>query len=149
MAHARAVRLIAEYDGDQVRLVLQQEVDVEVDVGEPPPLAPGVLAVETRGAEDGVLQRVTVPVPVPHSVEVFPEDPGGRIERVDVERPVGAFTVVVPVTDAARSIAVVRGRAAAGARGAGPSATATPGAVAGDVLATFDLTAGTTGGVTA
>ena len=148
MAEARAVRIIAEYDGDQIRVVSQQEVDVEVDVVDPPPIPPGELAVETRGTEDAALQRVRVPVPVPYSVEVFPEDPSGRIERVDVERPVGAFTVVVPVTDGARRIAVVRGRAEGpGSRGGDPSAREAAD-TAGEVLATFDLTAGISGGAT-
>jgi hypothetical protein len=145
MAEVRAVRLIAEYDGDQIRLVSQQEVDVEVDLQEPVPLAPGELAVETRGSEDSLLQRVILPVLAPHSVEVFPEDPSGHIERIDVDRPVGAFTVVVPVTDDARRVAVVRGWEEETRSDEGPPSAGERPAAAGEVLATFDLAAGATG----
>lgn len=144
---ARAVRLIVEYDGDQMRLVSQQDVDVDVDAQQSsPPPAPGKLAVETRGQEGAALQRVLVPVPIPHSLEVFPENSSGRIERIDVDTPVGAFTVVVPVTDGARRFAVVRGATSApGAPGVGPSATAPRQGDDGEVLATFDVAPGAAG----
>lgn len=137
MAEAQAVRLVFEYDGDQVRLVLQQPVDVVVATPGPAPVAPSAMAVETRSADGDVLDRVGVAVPLLHSAEVFPEDPAGRIERVDVAS--GAFTVVVPVTEAARAVAVVRGRSAPPPPPGGPPTVDRPGAAAPEVLATFDL----------
>ena len=42
------------------------------------------------------------------STEVFPEEPGEPITRVDVPQPRGAFTVVLPAPEAAEVVAVVR-----------------------------------------
>jgi hypothetical protein len=143
MAEARAVRLIVEYDGDDVRLVSQQEVDVAVPAAGVSPLQPGALAVETRTEQDAAVDRVEVPLPDVGSAEVFPEDPAGRIERVDVDRPAGAFTVVVPVSDQARSIAVLRGSTPRAVVGEPSAETTSEGDVT--VLATFGLDAADTG----
>jgi hypothetical protein len=102
-----AVRLIFEYDGDDVRLVGQQDVDVAVtgfDLAAVP--QPGRY-VEARGAADEPLSRVPIREGFSTSAEVFPEDPGEPITRVDVERPRGAFTVVVPAPQGADHVAVV------------------------------------------
>jgi hypothetical protein len=113
MAHgdtpARAVRLIFEYDGDQVSLVSQQPVDMAVpsfDVGQQRQ-QPGVY-VHARDDRGATLAAVPAPQAFSSSLEVFPEQPGEPIVRVDMPRPHGAFTVVVPASDAARQIAVVR-----------------------------------------
>jgi hypothetical protein len=102
-----AVRLIFEYDGDEVRLVAQQEVDVAVtgfDLSVVP--IPGRY-VEARGASDELLSRVPIREGFSRSAEVFPEEPGAPITRIDVERPRGAFTVVVPAPQGADHVAVV------------------------------------------
>jgi hypothetical protein len=102
-----AVRLIFEYDGDDVQLVAQQEVDVAVtgfDLSAAP--APGRY-VEARGATDELLSRVPVREAFSTSAEVFPEEPGEPITRVDVDRPRGAFTVVVPAPQGADHVALV------------------------------------------
>ena len=105
-----AVRLIFEYEGDQVRLVAQQRVDVAVpgfdlDVSPMPP--PGYY-VEARSPANEALNRVPIREAFGASVEVFPEEPGSPITRVDVADPRGAFTVVLPVPEAAEQVAVVR-----------------------------------------
>jgi hypothetical protein len=109
MANARerqplpAVRLIFEYDGDQVTLVSQQPVDIAVpgfDLA--PDLKPGHY-IEARSAANEPLSRVPIREAFATSAEVFPEHPGEPITRVDVAKPRGAFTVVVPAgPDAAR-----------------------------------------------
>ena len=105
-----AVRLIFEYEGDQVRLVAQQRVDVAVpgldlDVSPIPP--PGHY-VEARSATNEALSRVPIREAFSGSAEVFPEEPGSPITRVDVAEPRGAFTVVLPAPEAAEQVAVVR-----------------------------------------
>jgi hypothetical protein len=107
---APAVRLIFEYEGDTVRLVSQEPVDVDI-----PRFAPTEqLAdhfVETRDAEGGLLARVPVRGGFVQSTEVFPEDHTEEITRVETEAR-GAFTVVVPDQDDAVRVAVMRaGRA--------------------------------------
>jgi len=103
-----AVRLIFEYDGNAVRLVMQQPVDVAVtgfDVH--PDVRPGHY-VEIRDAAGTTLSRVPVRSAFTGSTEVFPEDHSEPITRVDTSGQPEAFTVVVPAPAASASIAVVR-----------------------------------------
>ena len=105
-----AVRLIFEYEGDQVRLVAQQRVDVAVpglDLDVSPTPRPGRY-VEARAATNEALSRVPIRDAFGGSVEVFPEEPGSTITRMDVAEPRGAFTVVLPAPEAAEQVAVVR-----------------------------------------
>src|SRR5215467_13743702 len=91
-----AVRLIFEYEGDQVQLVAQQRVDVAVpglDLDVSPTPRPGHY-VEARSTTNQALSRVPVR-------EAF----GGSVE---VAEPRGAFSVVLPVPEAAEQVAVVR-----------------------------------------
>ena len=102
-----AIRLIFEYDGDDVRLILQQPVDVAVTGFDAHPDIRAGRYAEVRDAQDTPLTRVPVRTGDLQSAEVFPETPGEPITRVQVERPSGAFTVVVPAPEAARSIALI------------------------------------------
>ncbi len=138
-AGAGAVRLIFEYEDDTVRLVSQQPVDVSIsgfDAGETQ--AAGHF-VETRRDDGTRLARVAVRGAFLSSAEVFPEDHSEPIVRVDT--PVrGAFTVVVPASAQATTVAVVR----AAARGAGAQPPEggqglAPGAPAEVELGTFPL----------
>jgi hypothetical protein len=91
-----AVRLIFEYDGDEVRLVSQQPVDVAVSGFDLAPAPVPGHYVEMRSAANEPLNRVPVRGAFATSAEVFPEQHGEPITRVDVAKPKGAFTVVVP-----------------------------------------------------
>lgn len=109
-----AVRLIFTYDGDDVTLLQQQPVDVAVtgfDVDQPAPLDGHV--VEVRADDGSALARVAVRSGPPTSAEVFPEQPGEPIVRVEAP-PTGAFTVVVPAPEAAARITLLRLQPAAG-----------------------------------
>jgi hypothetical protein len=119
----QAVRLIFEYDGDTVRLVSQQPVDMVVTSFDPAQRQqqPGVY-VDARDAAGATLASVPAPNVMGASLEVFPEQPDEPIVRVDVDRPRGAFTVVVP---AANQVAVVRVAPGAPAPG-DPRAAAAP-----------------------
>ena len=104
------VRLIFEYEGDQVRLVAQQRVDVAIpglDLDVSPMPRPGHY-VEARSATNEALSRVPIREALSGSAEVFPEEPGSPITRVDVAEPRGAFTVVLPAPEAAEQVAVVQ-----------------------------------------
>jgi len=101
-----AVRLIFEYDGDDVRLIHQQPVDVLVPGFDATPDIRSGRFAEVRDADDRALARVAVRHDT-SSREVFPDRPGEPITRVDVEHPTGAFTVVVPASEAARRIALL------------------------------------------
>ena len=103
-----AMRMIFEYEGDDVRLVSQQSVNVAVTgfdlAGEE---RPGHY-VEVRGPADETLSRVRLPEALTASAEVFPEEPGAPIVRVELPESKGAFTVVVPAPPEADHVSLVR-----------------------------------------
>jgi hypothetical protein len=135
---SRTVRLIFSYDGDEVTLVSQQVVDMLPNgpyFGDP--RTPGHY-VEVRSAEGDVLAGAPAANAFVGTAEVFPEQPGEPIVRVDVEKPRGAFTVLVAAPQASAEVALVRVQAPseeAGVAGVAP-APAQP-----EVLATFPLDA--------
>jgi hypothetical protein len=102
----RSMRLIFEYDGDDVRLVMQQPVDL------PPTVAPAAQQtghfVEMRDAAGRTLTRVAAHGAFPDSVEVFPEQHGDPITRLPVARPRGAFTIIVPALQATDHVRLVQ-----------------------------------------
>jgi hypothetical protein len=106
-----AVRLIFEYDGENVRLVSEQPVEVIVP-GEESPIdiesARAGIFVDARDDENVTLARVRAPRAFESSIEVYPEKPTDAFVRLDVPRPRGAFTVVVPAPERASRVTVVR-----------------------------------------
>ncbi|GGP40991.1 hypothetical protein [Saccharothrix coeruleofusca] len=104
----RSVRLVFTYEDDQVRLVLQQPVDLAVTGFDLPREATPGDHVEVRDAEGNALSRVPIRVGLSASAEVFPEHPGEPITRTDLPRAQGAFTVVVPVDEVADHVTVLR-----------------------------------------
>jgi len=76
-----AMRLIFEYEGDQVRLVSQQPVDVAItglDIAKTQ--HPGWY-IDTRDASGRALARVPARDAFSSGAEVFPEQHGGPLER--------------------------------------------------------------------
>jgi hypothetical protein len=113
----KATRLIFEYEGDEVRLVAQQNVEMVIP---PTPVsadAPGYY-VDARDAGGRTLARVAAAGAFARSVEVFPEDHREPITRADVPQRRGAFTVTVPSSDQADHVTLVR------LAGTAPGATA-------------------------
>lgn len=118
-----ALRLIFEYDGDTVSLLHQLPVDMAVTGFETPQdTRPGRFA-EVRDAHDVSLARVQIHGDT-GTAEVFPETAGEPIMRVALEKPHGAFTVVVPAPAAAARVALLDVEAQAGSRD--PNAPAPP-----------------------
>ncbi|MFE5594792.1 hypothetical protein [Streptomyces sp. NPDC056549] len=102
-----ALRLVFEYEGDAVSLVLQQPVDTDISgFGTGSATGSGEF-VETRDDDGQPLDRVPARGAFLESAEVFPEDHAEPITRVDVEAR-GAFTVIVPAPAEATQVAVVR-----------------------------------------
>ncbi len=114
----RATRFIFEYEGEQLRLVTQQTV--EMVVAETIPSSgdvPGYY-LDARDSGERTLARVAAPGAFSRSTEVFPERHDEPIARIDVQRQRGAFTVTLPALEQADHVTVVR--VVAGAeRGAG------------------------------
>jgi hypothetical protein len=103
-----ATRLIFEFDGDAITLLSQQSVDVAVTGTDLAQGASTGVYVDARDAADRTLARVHARAALEGHAEVFPEQPGDPIRRVDIERPKGAFTVIVPTPSATKRVAVVR-----------------------------------------
>lgn len=118
-----ALRLIFEYDGDDVTLLQQLPVDLAVTGFETPTDTRAGRFAEVRDSADLALARVQIHGNT-STAEVFPEAPGEPIMRVELERPHGAFTVVVPAPAAAASVALLDVQAPTGSRD--PDATAPP-----------------------
>jgi hypothetical protein len=102
-----AVRLIFLYDGDDIRLLSRQHVDVAV----PPADATKTshrrgFWVEVRTAADDVLYRRVMTDPARIDPEVFADPKDGRGPVPDPQ-PVGAFTVLVPNEEAATHVVLL------------------------------------------
>ena len=107
-ATTRAARLIFEYEGERVRLVSQQVVDMVVTGFDIARAHHAGVYVDARDAEGRTLARVPARDAFATSTEVFPEQAGEPIMRVDPVKQKGAFTVVIPVPQEANKVAVVR-----------------------------------------
>ena len=103
----RSVRLIFEYEGDRVRLVTQQPVEMAVTGFDLPQVDHPGYYVESRDVSNRTLARVPARNAFIGSAEVFPENHAEPITRLDVPQPKGAFTVVVPVPDTADHVTVM------------------------------------------
>src|SRR6185295_16037141 len=101
------MRLIFEYEGDQLRLVMHQPVDISITEPDFHGSREGYY-LDTRDAAERTLSRVPIRSAFLGSLEVFPEHAGEPISRVDVERPRGAFTVISPVPQETSHFSVVQ-----------------------------------------
>jgi len=79
-------------------LVSRQRVEMTLTSSYPitQEASPPEFVAELRDAAGQVLHRAQMPNPLAPHREVFSEDPDRSIQRVPVEQPRGAFTVVVP-----------------------------------------------------
>jgi hypothetical protein len=103
-------RLTFEYDGDQIRLVSEQHVRMIVPPSQPLEQADelGGFHVLLRDKLDRPVYRFTRTSPIRHDAEVFSK-PGTQrsIERTPVDRPKGAFVVLVPDVPGAKTLELV------------------------------------------
>ena len=125
-----AIRLIFEYEGDQVRLVSSQPVDVAVTGFDLQSADRPGYYVDVRNASEHTLARVPARGAFAGSLEVFPEKHKDPITRIDTPSPKGAFTVVVPAPDAGHHVTIMQLRPdaeglerARAAGGPGPNVT--------------------------
>lgn len=102
-----AMRLIFEYAGDQVRLVSQQPVEMVLSGFDPTQTGHPGYFVDARNARGRALARVPTSDAFSTSMEVFPETHDDPISRIDIARPHGAFTVVVPAPEKTDHFSVI------------------------------------------
>jgi hypothetical protein len=100
------VRLVFQYDGRHVQLLSQSPVTMVVPHANPGQAAPGIY-VDSRSVDDVPLARVRAYRAMAPSAEVFPARAGERPHHVARSQR-GAFSVVVPVPQAADHVTLVR-----------------------------------------
>ena len=106
----KAMRLTFSYDGDDVKLVSKQTVDMVVPPSDPVKgfaRQKGFWA-ELKGAEDRTLYRQVMHNPTRNDAEVFSDDPEQSISRAPAPKRKGVFVVVVPETDKGEAVSLVR-----------------------------------------
>jgi hypothetical protein len=127
-APPRAVRLTFTYEGDEVRLVSRQPVDM---IAPPTDKLSGYEDeqgswIEVRNDREQTLHRLVMEDPLRRDVEVFSPDPERSVYRAPVQEPSGIFVVVVPELDDADHVSLMSSAAprAAAAREVSPEAAA-------------------------
>ncbi len=105
-----AMRLTFSYDGDDVKLVSQQRVEMMV----PPSDPVGGFArqkgfwAELKSDKDKTLYRRVMHNPTRNDAEVFSDDPEQNISREPVPKRKGVFVVIVPDTDKGDTVTLSR-----------------------------------------
>lgn len=117
-----SVRLIYSYDGDDVRLESTQPIEMLAPPGEAVESAESRTGfwTEVRDAQGGVLHQQSLPDPVRRDVEVFSPGSDQSISRVPLDRPRGAFAVLIPMVSGADHVALM-GPSTAGAASLAPA----------------------------
>ncbi len=105
---SRAVRLIFEYEGDQVRLISQTPVEMALTSGDIAHAEHAEYFVDTRDEANNTLARVSAHGAFASSTEVFPEQHGDPITRVEITNPKGAFTVIAPAPVETHHVTVLK-----------------------------------------
>jgi len=106
----KAVRLTFSYDGDKVKLISQQQVEMTA----PPSDATKGFAqhkgfwAELKGKQDQTLYRRVMHNPTRNDAEVFSDDPEQSISRQPAPKRKGLFVVVVPDTDQGHEVTLSR-----------------------------------------
>jgi hypothetical protein len=125
-ATSRAVRLTFAYEGNEVHLVSQQPLEMMLPPTDALSGYEGEQGfwVEVRSGQEETLYRSVMQDPFRQDSEVFSPDPEQTIARVPVEKPSGAFAVLVPDLDEADHVALMGSTApgmALAATGRGPA----------------------------
>jgi hypothetical protein len=96
----RAIRLMFEYEGDQVRLVERWSMEKVIPPSDPTDARAkrnqSGFWVEVQGARNRTLYRLVRANPIETSVEVRTGDPDQPLARETVDQPRGTFFVLVP-----------------------------------------------------
>jgi hypothetical protein len=104
------MRLTFSYQGDQVKLVSQQPVEMTVPPSDPVKgyaQQKGFWA-ELKSDQDKTLFRRVLHNPTRNDAEVFSDDPEQSISRAPAPKRKGVFVVVVPHTEKGREVTLSR-----------------------------------------
>ena len=110
----KAMRLTFSYDGNDVKLLSQQRIEMIVpssDAVEGYGTHKGFWA-ELRSGRDKTLYRTVMHNPTKNDAEVFPGTPNEGISREPAPKRKGVFVVVVPDTDEGEQVILCRSKPA-------------------------------------
>jgi hypothetical protein len=110
----KAMRLTFSYDGNDVKLLSQQRIDMIVpssDAVKGYGTHKGFWA-ELRSARDKTLYRTVMHNPTKNDAEVFPGTPNESISREPAPKRKGVFVVVVPDTAEGEQVILCRSKPA-------------------------------------
>jgi hypothetical protein len=106
----KSMRLIFSYDGDDVKLISQQPVQMMAPPSDPVKgydKRKGFWA-ELKSDRDKTLYRQVMHNPTRNDAEVFSDDPDEGISREPAPKRKGVFVVVVPDSDKGREVTLSR-----------------------------------------
>lgn len=109
-ASPKAMRLTFSYQGDQVKLISQEPVEMTLPASDSLrgyANEKGFWA-ELKGDQDKTLFRRVLHNPTRNDAEVFSDDPEQSISRAAAPKRKGVFTVVVPHTEKGREVTLSR-----------------------------------------
>ncbi len=105
-----AIRLIFSYEGNDIRLISRQRVNVVTPLSESLESSlegQSGFWVEVRDKAGQPLRRQLMHDPIRYDAEVFSEDPGRSVARIPLERPSGVFVVLIPEIEEADHLVLI------------------------------------------
>ena len=105
----KAMRLTFSYDGNNVKLLSQQRIEMIVPSSDKlKGYGQKGFWAELKSGSDKTLYRSVMHNPTKNDAEVFPETPGGEISRQPAPKRKGVFVVVVPDTAKGEEVILCR-----------------------------------------
>lgn len=105
-----AVRLTFSYEGNDIKLISRQRVNVVAPLSEPLESSlegQSGFWVEVRDEAGHLLRRQLMHDPIRRDAEVFSEEPARSVARIPLERPSGVFVVLIPEVEGADHVVLI------------------------------------------
>lgn len=114
----KTLRLVYAYEGDEVKLVSKQSVDMLLPAQETKPeaLASPGLKYELRDKEECSLFANIIENPLRSDIEVFSNNPKQTARRVEMPKKKGTFVLLVPEISEAENLVLLENKPADMAR---------------------------------
>lgn len=96
--HTHSLRLTFAFTGDEIRLAAVERIEMMAPgaIGSAPTQDTTGYWVAVRDADDGIVYHRALHDPIRSDIEVFGDEPGAPIYRIDNPERSGEFDVVVP-----------------------------------------------------
>lgn len=110
----KTLRLVYAYDGDEVKLVSKQRVDMLLPAQETKPevLASPGLKYELRDKEECSIFSNIIENPLRSDIEVFSDNPKQTARRVEMPKKKGSFVLLIPEISEAENLVLLENKPA-------------------------------------